>query len=150
MAKDHIDPVEALRQNTAQPFEQARAMPPEVYTTQAFHDQELAHIFAKEALAEVPVTAQLGDQRLYGIIDRLVVTPKKVLAVDFKSNAQVPKQARFCPKGLLRQMAAYGHALAQIYPDHEVETALLWTRDASLMVLPHDLGTDALSEGLEP
>lgn len=110
----------------------------------------LAHIFAKEALAEVPVTAQLGDQRLYGIIDRLVVTPKKVLAVDFKSNAQVPKQARFCPKGLLRQMAAYGHALAQIYPDREVETALLWTRDASLMVLPHDLVTDALSEVLEP
>lgn len=48
MAKDHIDPVEALRQNTAQPFEQARAMPPEVYTTEEFHDQELAQIFAKD------------------------------------------------------------------------------------------------------
>lgn len=48
MAKDHLDPVEALRQNTAQPFEQARAMPPEVYTSQAFLDAELAHVFAKE------------------------------------------------------------------------------------------------------
>lgn len=48
MAKDHIDPIEALRQNTAQPFEQARAMPPEVYTTQAFLDAELAYVFAKD------------------------------------------------------------------------------------------------------
>jgi ATP-dependent helicase/nuclease subunit A len=111
---------------------------------------ELSHIFAPEALAEVPITAQLGKQRLYGIIDRLIVTADRVLAVDFKSNAQVPKSARHCPKGLLRQMAAYGHALAQIYPDRQIETALLWTRNASLMSLPHDLVTDALKEVLEP
>lgn len=110
----------------------------------------LMHIFAADALAEVAVTADLGDQRLYGIIDRLLVTPDKVLAVDFKSNAHVPDQARSCPKGLLRQMGAYAHALAQIYPDREIETALLWTRTASLMVLPHDLVTDALKEVLEP
>jgi ATP-dependent helicase/nuclease subunit A len=110
----------------------------------------LTHIFAADALAEVAVTADLGAQRIYGIIDRLVVTPNKVLAVDFKSNAQVPDQAGNCPKGLLRQMAAYAHALAQIYPDREIETALLWTRTASLMVLPHDLVTDALKEVLEP
>ncbi|WP_281954619.1 double-strand break repair helicase AddA [Pseudophaeobacter arcticus] len=111
---------------------------------------ELSHIFAPEALAEVPITAQLGEQRLYGIIDRLIVTADRVLAVDFKSNAQIPKSARHCPKGLLRQMAAYGHALAQIYPDRQIETALLWTRNASLMSLPHDLVTDALKEVLEP
>jgi ATP-dependent helicase/nuclease subunit A len=40
--------------------------------------------------------------------------------------------------------------LAQIYPDREIETALLWTRTATLMVLPHDLVTDALKEVLEP
>ncbi|WP_417210282.1 aromatic ring-hydroxylating oxygenase subunit alpha [Antarctobacter sp.] len=48
MAKDHIDPVEALRQNTSVPFERARAMPVDVYTTQAFVDEELAHIFRKD------------------------------------------------------------------------------------------------------
>ncbi|WP_083096777.1 double-strand break repair helicase AddA [Pseudophaeobacter leonis] len=111
---------------------------------------QLTHIFAADALAEVAVTADLGAQRLYGIIDRLLITPDKVLAVDFKSNAQVPDQPRSCPKGLLRQMAAYAHALAQIYPDRKIETALLWTRTASLMVLPHDLVTDALKEVLEP
>lgn len=110
----------------------------------------LAHIFAADTLAEVPVTAQLGNHRIYGIIDRLILTQDRVLAVDFKSNAEVPQGAQSCPKGLLRQMGAYGHALAQIYPDREIDCALLWTRRASLMMLPHELVTDALKDVVEP
>ncbi|SLN11456.1 3-phenylpropionate/cinnamic acid dioxygenase subunit alpha [Roseovarius albus] len=48
MAKDHIDAVEALRANTAVPFEQARAMPPEVYTSPDFMQKELDQVFAKD------------------------------------------------------------------------------------------------------
>ena len=50
MAKDHIgiDPIEALRNNTSVPFNQAHAMPPEVYTTDEFARAELEHIFCKE------------------------------------------------------------------------------------------------------
>ncbi|WP_120501849.1 aromatic ring-hydroxylating dioxygenase subunit alpha [Roseovarius sp. EL26] len=48
MAKDHIDAVEALRANTAVPFEQARAMPPEVYTSLDFMQKELDQVFAKD------------------------------------------------------------------------------------------------------
>jgi ATP-dependent helicase/nuclease subunit A len=48
------------------------------------------------------------------------------------------------PEGLLRQMGAYAYALAAIYPGRTVETALLWTRTATLMPLPHDIVTAAL------
>lgn len=48
MAKDHADPIRELRENTALPFAQARAMPPSVYASQAFLDEELKHIFAKD------------------------------------------------------------------------------------------------------
>lgn len=48
MAKDHLDPMEALRVNTAQPFERARAMPPSVYTTDAFLQAELEQVFSKD------------------------------------------------------------------------------------------------------
>jgi len=48
MAKDQIDPVEELRQNTALPFEQARAMPRSVYLSEEFLARELSDIFAKE------------------------------------------------------------------------------------------------------
>ncbi|OBY25889.1 double-strand break repair helicase AddA [Leisingera sp. JC1] len=110
----------------------------------------LSHIFAPETLAEVPITADLNEGRLHGIIDRLIVTPDRVLAVDFKSNATVPEVPEQCPEGLLRQMGAYAHALAQIYPGRTIETALLWTRTATLMPLPHELVTAALMRRLEP
>jgi ATP-dependent helicase/nuclease subunit A len=111
---------------------------------------DLTHVFAPDTLAEVPVTAEIDGLRLHGVIDRLIVGPDRVLAVDFKSNATVPQTVADCPEGLLRQMGAYALALAQIYPDKTVETALLWTRNASLMPLPHDLVTAAFARHGEP
>ena len=102
-----------------------------------------AEVFATDALAEVAISADLGAARLHGVIDRLVVTPERVLAVDFKSNAVVPSAPDACPEGLLRQMGAYDAALRQIYPDHRIETAILWTRTATLMPLPVTLITQA-------
>lgn len=104
----------------------------------------LTDIFNHGALAEVPITATINTHQIYGVIDRLIVTDTTVLAVDFKSNATVPDTPADCPEGLLRQMGAYAHALTQIYPDHTVETAILWTRTATLMQLSHDVVTDAL------
>jgi len=104
---------------------------------------ECKEVFAPNTLAEVPITADLGETRMHGIIDRLVVTPDRVLAVDFKSNAVVPQSPETCPEGLLRQMGAYDAALRQIYPDRQIETAILWTRTATLMPLPVTLITQA-------
>ncbi|MBR9843188.1 MAG: double-strand break repair helicase AddA [Rhodobacteraceae bacterium] len=105
------------------------------------------HLFAAETLAEVPLTSDMGTARLHGVIDRLIVTSDHVLAVDFKTNATVPDTPDQTPLGLLRQMGAYSHALSRIYPDHTIETAILWTRNATLMPLPHDLVTNALLDG---
>jgi ATP-dependent helicase/nuclease subunit A len=108
---------------------------------------EIAHLFFPDSLAEVPITANLGldGQRIHGIIDRLIVTPAKVTAVDFKSNRTVPGTAETCPEGLLRQMGAYAAALAQIYPNHEIETGILWTATARYMTLPNDIVSKALA-----
>ncbi|MFK7939572.1 MAG: double-strand break repair helicase AddA [Roseovarius sp.] len=108
----------------------------------------LQPLFGPDNLREVRVTAtldQLGGHRVHGIIDLLLVDQNKVLAIDFKSNAMVPSSAQTCPEGLLQQMGAYALALSQVYPDRQIETALLWTRTAELMVLPHDLVTDAVA-----
>ena len=104
----------------------------------------LAPLFDGDALTEVSITADLGSERLHGTIDRLIVAPDHVLAVDFKTNAMVPDVVRDCPDGLLRQMGAYAHALGALYPDRRIETAILWTRTATLMRLPHASVTDAL------
>ena len=86
------------------------------------------------------ITAEIeGLGRIHGAIDRLLVTPDRVLAVDFKTNRVVPDQPGEVPIGLLRQMAAYGEAMRQVWPDREVEVAILWTRGPRLMSLSHDI-----------
>lgn len=108
----------------------------------------LAHLFGDDGLSEVALTAPLpalDGARMHGIIDRLVVKDDHVLVVDFKTNAIVPKTADQCPDGILRQMAAYYHAVSQIYPQKEVRCAVLWTKTATLM----DLGSQLMNDTLE-
>ncbi len=98
-------------------------------------------------LTEVDITAALppfAGRKILGAIDRLLVSDTHVLAIDYKSNADVPETPEQTPDGLLRQMGAYASALGEIYPNHEIDTAILWTRTAHLMHLPHDLVIQAL------
>jgi ATP-dependent helicase/nuclease subunit A len=104
----------------------------------------LSHVFTANTLAEVGITASVGSRRLAGSIDRLVITDDHVLAVDFKSNRIVPETPAAVPLGILRQMGAYAAALQQIYPGKRIDTAVVWTRTATLMMLPDDLITAAL------
>lgn len=110
----------------------------------------LAHVFADSALSEVDITANiaaLGGRRMHGTIDRLIITDDSVLIVDFKSNRLVPDQSDKTPLGLVRQMAVYRDAIAQIYPDHRISAAILWTATAELMTLADAL-LDTSLEGV--
>jgi ATP-dependent helicase/nuclease subunit A len=106
---------------------------------------EFAFLFTDSALREVDISAGLPEispdvslQKIEGVIDCLVVEAAQVHIVDFKSNAVVPKSAREIPEGILRQMGAYCAAVGQIYPDHTLRPAILWTRTAELMALSHE------------
>ncbi|MDE3121313.1 MAG: hypothetical protein KGK00_06010, partial [Paracoccaceae bacterium] len=66
------------------------------------------------------------------------------------TNAVVPNRPEDVPDGILRQMRAYAAALAQVYPDRAIETAILWTRTASLMTLPQHLVSAALAAASIP
>ncbi len=109
---------------------------------------ELAAIFGPDALAEVDIAAPvaaLSGQRLLGRVDRLLVEPDRVLAVDFKSNRVVPATPEATPEAILRQMGAYAAALGAIWPGRRIETAVLWTRALRLTPLPPALTAAALA-----
>jgi ATP-dependent helicase/nuclease subunit A len=109
----------------------------------------LGFLFGPDTLAEVPLTAELPGfpgRPLVGTVDRLIVSPDRVLVVDFKTNAVAPATAGEVPAGILRQMGAYAAAMELIYPDRRIETAILWTRTAALMPLPHEMVMAALAE----
>ncbi len=108
-------------------------------------DSDLAPIFGPGSLAEVTIQGELAGRPAEGSIDRLVVTDRVVLAVDFKSNVQVPEKPEDVPEAILRQMAAYAALLAQAYPGRTVRTAILWTETGRLMALDDDIMREALA-----
>lgn len=104
-------------------------------------------VFGSHSLSEVPFSgacAALGGKGVHGIIDRLIITPDRVQIVDFKTNAIIPGDVAQIPEGLLRQLGAYADAVEQMYPDHTIQTALLWTKTAQLMEVPREIVREAL------
>lgn len=121
--------------------------------TNVINNPALADVFADDVLVEVPVTAALdtlGGKRIFGRIDRLIVTPDAITAIDFKSNRAVPATENLTPEAILRQMGAYAKALAMIYPDREIRTEIIWTYTNSRMVLTKNSTDDALSRASIP
>jgi ATP-dependent helicase/nuclease subunit A len=96
-------------------------------------------VFATGSQAEVPITATIeqdGKPRvLSGQLDRLVVTETSVLVVDYKTNRSIPPSAAEIPPLYRQQLTSYAKALAIIYPQHEIKTAILWTAAPLLMPL---------------
>jgi ATP-dependent helicase/nuclease subunit A len=99
-------------------------------------NQSLAHLFAPGTLAEVPLSATVAGLPMAGTADRLILGPGVVTCIDFKTNRAVPDRAEDVPAGVLAQLGAYEAMLAQIFPGHAVEVAVLWTATARLMPVP--------------
>jgi phenylpropionate dioxygenase-like ring-hydroxylating dioxygenase large terminal subunit len=69
------DPVALLKENVALPFEKARAMPPEVYTSQAFQERELEGIFRRDwiCVGRAGALAEPGDYVTHDIAGQPVL-----------------------------------------------------------------------------
>ncbi len=100
---------------------------------------EFAAIFGTGSRAEVPVVGQAGNKILSGQMDRVLVTDKEVLIIDYKTNRPPPKKPEDVPAIYLKQMAAYSSVIQNIYPKHAIKCALLWTDGPALMPLSEKL-----------
>ncbi|MDV7141295.1 double-strand break repair helicase AddA [Tropicimonas sp. TH_r6] len=149
-AADWPHAAERILGDTSSPQEAAALL---LEARHILENDALEFLFSSDSLSEVDITATLSElagKRIHGAIDRLVLHPDSVLAVDFKTNATVPHSAAETPEGLLRQMGAYAAALQQIFPGKRIETAILWTRTAQLMPLPAPLVHSAVSNAALP
>ena len=116
--------------------------------TRILDNSDLKDLFGDHSLAEVGITASLkglSDNRVLGYIDRLIIEDDQVLAVDFKSNRNVPSSENEVPEAILRQLGAYQDALEQIFPDRGIDVAVLWTRTGNLMRIDPNLCRCALA-----
>ncbi|NIJ08080.1 ATP-dependent helicase/nuclease subunit A [Sphingomonas vulcanisoli] len=111
---------------------------------------DLRAIFSDRALAEAPIAAVLGDGIVVaGTVDRLLIEADRVQVIDYKTSRAVPASVDDVPTGHLRQMAAYVAALRVIFPDRQVEAALLYTAAPVLLPLPDAL-LDRHKPSLQP
>ena len=100
---------------------------------------EFADLFGEDALAETPIAGVDGEMVIAGTVDRLIVTPARVLVVDFKTGLRVPAALDSVPIPYVRQMAAYRAVLEKAFPGRTVETGLLYTAAPKLILLPAKL-----------
>ena len=68
-----------------------------------------------------------------------MVTPDRVLVLDYKTNRPPPAAPEQVAPLYLRQMAAYRAVLRQAFPGRAVDCVLVWTYGARLMPLPAEL-----------
>lgn len=105
-------------------------------TLNVLNHPDFAALFAPGSMAEVPISGYLDGQGLInGQIDRLHIGEKTISIIDYKTNRPPPQSAENIPQIYRNQMRTYAAILAQIYPDHTIKSALLWTDGPILMPL---------------
>jgi ATP-dependent helicase/nuclease subunit A len=102
---------------------------------------DFRHVFAPGSRAEVAIVGRLPRPGrpaalVSGQIDRLAVTDREVLIVDFKTNHAPPRRLADCPPAYRRQLALYRGVLAALHPEKVVRAALIWTETAEIMEIP--------------
>jgi ATP-dependent helicase/nuclease subunit A len=101
-------------------------------------DPRFAAVFAAGSRAEVSIAGRLARPGrppvlVSGQIDRLVVAPREILIVDYKTNLAPPVAVAEAPSAYVRQLALYRAVLGKLYPQLPVRAALLWTETPEFM-----------------
>jgi ATP-dependent helicase/nuclease subunit A len=107
-------------------------------------DDRFAPVFGSGSRPEVALTGSVGTIAVSGRMDRLVVTPDRVLVIDYKTNRPAPARIEDADPAYVRQLAVYAAILGRLYPDRPVEAALVWTDGPQLMAVPRAMMEAAL------
>ena len=112
-------------------------------------DDRFAELFGPGSRAEAAV-AGWGPGlpeglRIAGRLDRLVVTPERVLVCDYKTNRPAPATVEQTDPAYVAQIAAYVAVLRGLWPGRPVRAALLWTDGPRLDLIPEAMIDAALA-----
>jgi ATP-dependent helicase/nuclease subunit A len=106
----------------------------------------LAALFGPGSLAEVALIGEVeGGVAVNGRIDRLLVSPDRVVLADFKTDRHVPQDAADLPPAHVRQVGLYARLLRKLYPAKEIGALLVYTAGPCV----HALDADALERAVD-
>jgi ATP-dependent helicase/nuclease subunit A len=120
-------------------------------TLAVLDDPAFAAAFAPGSQAEAGLLAELPElgvgARVNGRIDRLAVTDKEVLILDYKTNRPPPAREADVPAVYLAQMALYRAAAAKVFQGRRIACGLIFTDGPRLLQLS-DVVLDAQMAGI--
>ncbi len=107
-------------------------------------DPAMAGVFVPGGRAEAAIIGSSKEHLTDGVVingrvDRLVVSDKEVLIVDFKTDQPAPDTPEGVGDSYMLQMAAYWAVLKEAWPQRTVRAALCWTDGPKLMPLPEEM-----------
>ena len=94
---------------------------------------QFAEFFGPKAKSEVAISGEVDGKIVSAQLDKLLILPDKIIIVDFKTNRPPAQNLMFTPKVYIDQLTTYAKLLKKIYPNHVIETYILWTNEARLM-----------------
>ena len=100
---------------------------------QLLQQPEMADLFGPDALCEVPVVGIVDAMPVSGQIDRLCIGTERIIIADFKTG-HVPTHESDI-RTYHRQLALYGELISQIYPSHQIDSYIVWTRTSNMMLV---------------
>jgi ATP-dependent helicase/nuclease subunit A len=112
-------------------------------------DPQFAEVFAPGSRAEAAIAGTAKDLppglAVSGRVDRLLVTPSRVLVVDYKTNRPAPASIEEADEAYRIQMAVYAAVLREVFPGRSIEAALVWTDGPKLMPVPEKVLAETLA-----
>ena len=112
-------------------------------------DPRFSEVFGPNSRAEASVAGGAPELPhgyvVSGRVDRMVITPARVLVADFKTNRPSPDRIEDADPAYILQIAIYAAVLRTIFPDRAVEAALVWTDGPKLTPVPENMMADALA-----
>ncbi len=113
-------------------------------------DPAFAEVFAPGSRAEAAIAGTAPELpagfAVSGRVDRMRVTPGRVLVIDFKTNRPAPARIEDADPAYVLQMAVYAAVLRAVFPGRAVEAALVWTDGPRLMPVPPEAMAAALEK----
>ena len=86
----------------------------------------------EEIKCEVPIIGEVNNQIINARIDLLVITENSILIIDYKTDKVAPNKIS---SEYSQQLKIYEKLIKNLYPNHEIRSAILWLESLRLDML---------------
>ena len=88
-----------------------------------------------ESYTELPVIYNHENNRVHGIIDRILIEQDLLTILDFKTHRYAPEDQATLAQSFSKQMDYYAQAATLLWPERKVKTGILFTTNNELIWL---------------